>query len=115
VGRQYRYGYLVGSRKNPDTVELGSIIKHDFQSGSRVSWDPGPTRHSAEPYFIPGDPDDPADDAGWVLSFVHDDATGQTVLAVLDATDVAAGPVAEVVMPRRVPYGFHATWIPDSV
>jgi carotenoid cleavage dioxygenase len=114
VGRKHRYGYLVGSRENPDTVELGSIIKHDFQNDSRVSWDPGPTRHSAEPYFIPGDPNDPADDAGWVLSFVHDDASGETVLAVLDATDVAAGPVAEVVMPRRVPYGFHATWIPDQ-
>ena len=113
VGRQYRYGYLVGSRENPNTVELGSIIKHDFQNSSRVSWDPGPTRHSAEPYFVPGDPKDASDDAGWVLSFVHDDATAETVLAVLDATDVAAGPVAEIVMPRRVPYGFHATWIPD--
>ena len=46
------------------------------------------------------------------MSFVHDDATNETVLAVLDATAVTAGPVAEVVMPQRVPYGFHAAWVP---
>jgi carotenoid cleavage dioxygenase-like enzyme len=27
-------------------------------------------------------------------------------LAVLDATDLAAGPVAEIVVPQQVPYGF---------
>ena len=32
---------------------------------------------------------------------------------VIDATDVGAGPVAAVTMPQRVPYGFHAAWIPD--
>ena len=113
VGREHRYGYLAGTRDNPNTVELGAVIRHDFQQGSRVKWDPGPTRHATEPYFVPGDPSDDADDAGWLLTFVHDDATNESVLAVIDATDVAAGPVAEVVMPRRVPYGFHATWIPS--
>ncbi|MGB8861247.1 MAG: carotenoid oxygenase family protein [Ilumatobacteraceae bacterium] len=114
VGREHRYGYLTGTRENPDTVELGGIIKHDFTSGTRETWEPGPTRHASEPYFVPGDAADLADDAGWLLSFVHDDAAGETVLAVLDATDVAAGPIAEVVMPQRVPYGFHATWIPGD-
>jgi len=112
VGREHRYGYLTGTREHPNTVELGNLIKHDFNSNSRTIWEPGPTRHASEPLFIPGDLADDADDAGWLLSFVHDDATATTVLAVLDATDVAAGPVAEVVMPQRVPYGFHATWIP---
>ena len=91
---------------------MGNIIKHDFSAGAREIWEPGPTRHATEPLFIPGDPTDLADDAGWLCSFVHDDATGESVLAVFDATAVAAGPVAEVVMPQRVPYGFHATWIP---
>mgnify|MGYP001018516310 CR=1 FL=1 len=113
VGREHRYGYLVGERPHPHTVDLGGVIKHDFQSGSRTMWEPGPTRHATEPLFVGGDPADNSDDAGWVLSFVHDDATNESVLAVLDATDVAAGPVAEVVMPQRVPYGFHATWVPQ--
>lgn len=114
VGRHHRYGYLVGTRENPNTVELGNVIKHDFDNNTREVWEPGPTRHATEPYFIPGDPKDTADDAGWLLTFVHDDATGHTVLAVLDATDVTAGPVAEIEMPQRVPYGFHATWVPDA-
>jgi carotenoid cleavage dioxygenase len=113
VGREHRYGYLAGTRENPNTVELGNIIKHDFSNNTREVWEPGPTRHATEPYFIPADAKDLADDAGWLLSFVHDDATGETVLAVLDATAVTKGPVAEIVMPQRVPYGFHATWVPD--
>ena len=45
VGRQHRYGYLVGTRPNPDTIEFGDIIKHDFSLGTRERWNPGTTRH----------------------------------------------------------------------
>jgi carotenoid cleavage dioxygenase-like enzyme len=114
VGREHRHGYLTGTRENPDTVEFGALIQHDFATGSRDIWEPGPTRHASEPLFVPGDPNDLADDAGWLLSFVHDDATGESVLAVLDATAVSAGPVAEVVIPQRVPYGFHGTWVSST-
>jgi carotenoid cleavage dioxygenase len=31
---------------------------------------------------------------------------------VLDARDVAAGPVATVALPQRVPFGFHGNWMP---
>ena len=114
VGREHRYGYLVGTRRATDTVDLGGIIKFDYRRGRQETWEPGSTRHAGEPLFVPGDPKDLGDDAGWLLTFVHDESAGETVLAVLDASDVPAGPVAEVVMPQRVPYGFHATWIPES-
>jgi carotenoid cleavage dioxygenase len=43
---------------------------------------------------------------------VYDSARDTSQLLVLDATDLAAGPVARVMLPRRVPHGFHGTWAP---
>jgi carotenoid cleavage dioxygenase len=115
VGREHRFGYLVQSRPAAGTVDLGGVVKHDFRTGERVTWDPGPTRHGGEWLFVPGDRTAAtADDEGWLLGYVHDEATGSSELAVLDATDVGAGPVATVALPQRVPYGFHAAWLPAA-
>jgi carotenoid cleavage dioxygenase len=45
---------------------------------------------------------------------VTDRQTEQSELVVLDARDLAAGPLARVHIPRRVPLGFHANWFPES-
>ncbi|MEO6125961.1 MAG: carotenoid oxygenase family protein [Ilumatobacteraceae bacterium] len=112
VGREHRYGYLAATRPNADTVELGGLIKHDFVNGSRDAWDPGPTSHCGEWLFVPAGAD-LADDAGYLLAYLHDEATGVSEFVIVDATRVGAGPIARVALPQRVPYGFHATWIPD--
>ena len=72
-------------------------------------WDPGPTRHAGEALFVAGDA---GEGEGWLLAFVYDHATNESTLAILEALDVASGPIAEVRLPQRVPYGFHAVWIP---
>jgi carotenoid cleavage dioxygenase-like enzyme len=46
------------------------------------------------------------------MSFVYDRARDASELVVLDARDVGAGPLARVALPQRVPYGFHAAWVP---
>ena len=35
-------------------------------------------------------------------------------VVILHAQDLAAGPVATIHIPHRVPIGFHGNWIPDS-
>ena len=47
--------------------------------------------------------------------FVYDDATDSSVLVILDASDLSKPPVARVHLPQRVPFGFHGSWIDDSV
>jgi putative PIG3 family NAD(P)H quinone oxidoreductase len=39
-------------------------------------------------------------------------AAGSSSFVVLDARDLAAGPVATVALPQRVPFGFHGNWMP---
>lgn len=111
LGREHRYGYLASSRDNPHTVDLGGLIKHDYTDNTREVWDPGPSRHTGEWLFVPTE-SDLADDAGYLLTYLHDEATGVSELVIIDATAVARGPVATVALPQRVPYGFHAAWIP---
>jgi carotenoid cleavage dioxygenase-like enzyme len=41
-------------------------------------------------------------------------AENRSDFIVLDAQDVAAGPIATAVLPRRVPFGFHGNWAPAS-
>ena len=39
-------------------------------------------------------------------------ATGRSECVVLDAKNIAAGPVCRIALPSRVPYGAHALWTP---
>ena len=58
------------------------------------------------------DPHGTVEDDGWLLSYVWDAATDSTDLVILDARDITADAVARVHLPRRVPFGFHGSWLP---
>jgi carotenoid cleavage dioxygenase len=47
------------------------------------------------------------------VTYAWNRTRGASDLLVLDALDLAAGPVAAVELPVRVPYGFHGTWVPE--
>ncbi len=111
TGRRNRHGWLTTFRDHPDTVNTGGVIHIDAQSGDTTEWDPGPNRHLGEAYFVAGGSDE---GEGWLLTYCHDHARGETSFVVLDARNVSRGPIAEVALPQRVPYGFHGTWVPDG-
>ena len=45
------------------------------------------------------------------MSFVHDEREDRSEVVILDAADLAAGPVGRVLLRGRVPIGFHAAWV----
>lgn len=112
VGRRHRYGYLLSSHEAADgSPNFAGVIKQDFRTGERTRWRPGRRLHAGEFLFVPDGTDE---DDGHLLAYAYDDATRRSRLVVLDARDVAAGPVATVALPTRVPFGFHATWVPGD-
>jgi carotenoid cleavage dioxygenase len=90
-----------------------TILKHDMQSGVTSEFALGLGRHGAEPYFIPREGAE-AEDDGFLMSFVYDAGRGASELLILDARDLSEPPIAQVLLPARVPFGFHGSWIPDG-
>ena len=67
-------------------------------------------RAAGEPIFVPASPD-AGEDEGWVLSVVYDAGRDASDLVIVDASDFTAAPVATVHLNRRVPFGFHGSWV----
>lgn len=111
TGRRHRYGWFSSTRDNPNTVDFAGTGMIDYQTGRIETWDPGATVHAGEPFFVPGGA---GEGEGWIFTFTYDHRDGRSALAILRALDIASGPVAEIVLPRRVPYGFHGVWIPGG-
>lgn len=113
VGRPNRFGYLAwfATEHNGGVGDFDAVAKYDHQRGSVDTYVYGPGHTTGEVVFA-ADPDGSAEDDGWLLSFVHDATTDASDLVVLDARAPAAGPVATVRLPRRVPFGFHGSWMP---
>ena len=115
TGRQTRYGYtarLAPSQKG-DLSGFDGLIKYDLVTRRSEIHKFGRGRYGGEGVFVPR-PSAVAEDDGWLLTFVHDTVEGQSELVVVNAQDMTSEPVARLLIPQRVPYGFHGTWISEE-
>lgn len=93
------------------TLLFDGCIRYDLDRGTSTQFTWGEHRIGTETVFAPR-PGAKAEDDGWIMTFVTDLSTDKSELVVLDAAQVEAGPIARVMLPRRVPFGFHAHWAP---
>lgn len=111
AGLKHRYAYCARIPKTPVSGGMfDGLIKYDRATDTAEHIEFGPGRSGGEAIFAPraGGTDE---DDGWVVCFVWDENTQRSECVVVDARDFAAGPVARVIMPGRVPFGFHAAWV----
>jgi len=55
-------------------------------------------------------PDAVAEDDGWLLVLMYDAANHRSTLVILDARDIAKGPVARLHLKYHIPYGLHGSF-----
>ncbi|MCU1397036.1 MAG: 8-apo-carotenoid 13,14-cleaving dioxygenase [Acidimicrobiales bacterium] len=109
TAKPYRYGYASGVSAASPTWPT---IKHDLQTGEKWTFDHGAGRSAGEAVFI-GRHGATAEDDGWLMMLVHDLNNDTAELVVLDAQDFSRDAVARVLLPQRVPFGFHGNWVSD--
>ena len=112
-GRPTRFAYSLQMSDRYDAdgcVPLfETLLKHDLLAGSHETF----TREGKvfdDLTFVPDAARPGVEDGGWLLFFSHALTGDRSWLEILDAADIAAGPVCSVELPN-VPIGFHATWV----
>jgi len=85
------------------------FIKYDFFTGDSQIHEFGRGRYGGEEYL--SRPDATAEDDGWLLRLHEVEETSGVVVM---AQEMTAEPVARIIIPTRVPYGFHGTWIAQA-
>ena len=112
LGRQTRYGYA-GRMVEGSMPLFDGIVKYDLKSNKSQTHKLGAGRYGGEAVFAPR-PDGQDEDDGWLITFVRDRTEETSELVVINAQDVSSEPVARVLIPQRVPYGFHGAWISEA-
>lgn len=120
---QCRYTWAATMDTHGSTPSFTGIAKFDLTTRpgrdacvGRIAFPPG--CYGGEAVFVPraggGDPREAAkagEDDGLLAVFVYNSEQDSSTFQLYDARTMSAKPVAVVALPRRVPYGFHGTWV----
>ncbi len=114
-GHKNRYSYhvLMGRMRTLEQPHFAGIAKYDLDKGSAVTYHPGEGYWFSEAPFAPRD-NPRSEDDGYLVGFVWNGREDRSEVWVLDAQHLADGPLARVILPQRVPNGFHSTWVRQS-
>jgi carotenoid cleavage dioxygenase len=115
LGRKHRWGYVAatGPEGTPRMPVFTAIRRYDLERGTIDARAFGPGNGVSEPLFVPRRADS-AEDDGYVLVLAYDQSRDASDFYVLDARDIAGEPIARIVLPHRVPYGFHGNRMPAA-
>lgn len=110
LGKPYRYSYNMIA--HPGSFLFDGILRYDHTTGQSQEYLFGEGRFGSESPMAPCH-DAQAEDDGYVVSFVTDMNTDRSECVVLDASNLAAGPVARILLPHRISSGTHSCWADD--
>jgi len=111
-GTKLRYSY--NPRLSPRSeLMFDALVKYDLSSGAKTTWEAPRGWYVGEASFAPR-PGAVEEDDGWLVTFGTNAPDKASACFVIDARDVAAGPVAVVHLPQRIPLGFHSCWCATS-
>ncbi|MFM6996622.1 MAG: carotenoid oxygenase family protein [Limnohabitans sp.] len=110
---RYTYHVLMGRMRTLEQPHFAGLVKYDLERGTAVAQHPGDGFWFSEAPFAERDGAQ-AEDDGYLVGFVWNEREQRSEVWVHDAQALQDGPLARVVLPQRVPNGFHATWVPQA-
>lgn len=107
AGEKYRYVYSVTGKQG--YFLFTGVIKHDLETGKTQRYEFGEERYGSEAPFIPRK-DAVSEDDGYIISYITDMVLDRSECVILDAKNIEAGPICQIILPHRICSGTHAVW-----
>lgn len=117
MGKWNRYAWAShftgGVQEAPPFFTINGCVKYDFEAGSFLRHNFKDGRFGGECVFAPrvGGVDE---DDGYLVTYTFNPKDLSTDVYVVNAKTMSPDPVAILRTPQRVPFGFHATWLPRA-
>lgn len=107
AGEKHRYIYSVLGEDG--WFLFTGLLKHDLETGETQRYDFGENRFGSEAPFIPRK-NATSEDDGYIVSFITDMTLDRSECVILDAKNIEAGPICQIILPHRICSGTHAVW-----
>ena len=114
-GSPQRFVYLMANARPGQNLPYRDIVKCDVASELPVRELWRSEGMVGEPTFAPGPGQGADGDDGWIIVQLFQPREHRTQFVVLDAKNIAAGPLCRLRLPHHVPLAFHTTFTPELV
>ena len=111
VGLKAKNGYAMALNEKADSLTFDQYLyKFDLENNKRLDHDLGENVFGGEPIFVPKNKD-LSEDKGWIMAIVYDANIDKSKLIIVDTENFDKKPIGEVILPQRVPFGAHGSWL----
>ncbi|MEP3420301.1 MAG: carotenoid oxygenase family protein [Erythrobacter sp.] len=102
--------YIWSTSSRPGWFLFNGYVRHDTTTGEEQVYELPDGVYASESPMVPKKhAQDEAD--GYLVTFLIDENTGGSELAILDASDVTKGPICRAKLPHKISSGVHSTWV----
>ena len=110
AGSPFRFSTLCCRRPDATGDGWNGLARLDHRTGKHALFAFEPQDGLSEAVFVPHAPEG-GEDEGWLLAVLWSARLGRSELLVFEAAGLEAGPIARVLLPRRIPFGLHGSWV----
>lgn len=105
--------YIWSTTTRPGWFLFDGYVRHDTEIGEEQVFELPDGVYASESPMVPRKGAMSEDD-GYLVTFLINENTGTSELAILDASDVTKGPIARARLPHKISSGVHSTWVEHS-
>ncbi|MEQ8410947.1 MAG: carotenoid oxygenase family protein [Erythrobacter sp.] len=110
--------YVWSTTTRPGWFLFDGFVRHDTETGEEEVYRLPEGIYASEAPVVPRKPasigEAVSEENAYLVTFLIDENAGASECAILDAGDIAKGPICRMALPHKISSGVHSTWVEND-